>query len=375
MDARAVAGRDGTPRHFAWRVWSIVFVAWTLVAILFATQNYLILEYAGRTQPWLRLVATALSSWWVWAAMTIPIAALARRVPLSPTRSIRVGAVHVVAALAAGLVAASLEGVTRHYLPWFESRATLAGEVRSAIAEFYPFDFLLYFMVAGIASALGYSRQLREREVRAAQLETQLAQAQLDVLALQLQPHFLFNTLHAIAGMVGEDPPRAGRMIARLGELLRYSMRRSHRQFVPLAEELDFLEDYVAIQEARFDERLRVVFDVEAGVADAEIPPLLLQPLVENAIQHGVAARSTPGTITISASRDNGTLQLAVRDDGPGMPLHGGRLPREGIGLANTRARLEQLYASGHRFEWSNGAEGGAELRIVIPFRRAGVPT
>jgi sensor histidine kinase YesM len=280
--------------------------------------------------------------------------------------------VHVVAGLVAALAASSLEGLTRHYLPWYESRATLAGEVRSAIAQYYPFDFLLYFMVAGIAGALLYARQLREREVRAAQLETQLAQAQIDALALQLQPHFLFNTLHAIAGMVGEDPARASRMIARLGELLRYSMRRSHRQFVPLSEELDFLEHYVAIQEARFDERLRVVFDIAAGVGGAEIPPLLLQPLVENAIQHGVSARSTPGTITISAMRENGALHLTVRDDGPGLPLHGGRLRREGIGLANTRARLAQLYADAYRFEWSNGEHGGAELRIALPFRPAG---
>jgi LytS/YehU family sensor histidine kinase len=305
--------------------------------------------------------------------MTPPIVAVVRRFPLSASRHLRVVGVHVLAGLVAALIASSLEGLTRHFLPWYEARSTVAGEVRTAVAQFYPFDFLLYFMVAGLAGAVLYARQLRERELRAAQLETQLTQAHLDVLALQLQPHFLFNTLHAIAGMVSEDPARASRMIARLGELLRYSMRRSRRQFVPLAEELDFLEHYVAIQEARFDERLRVVFDIEAAAADAEIPPLLLQPLVENAIQHGVGARSTPGTITISASRDNGTLHLAVRDDGPGLPLDGGRLPREGIGLANTRARLTQLYADRCRFEWSNGAEGGAELRISLPFRAASV--
>ncbi|HVE80022.1 MAG TPA: histidine kinase [Gemmatimonadaceae bacterium] len=352
-----------------WPRWGLVLLAWTGVAFIFATQNYIVLAGMGQARPWLELLVTQIASWWVWAFLTGPVVAVSRRVPSVNDRPGAAAAGHLAAAAAFALVGATIEGAVRHLLPWYRGRHTLADEVQLAWRQFLDFDLLIYFLIAGVAGALAYARVLREREVREAQLHTQLVQAQLDVLAMQLQPHFLFNTLHAIAGLVEEDPRRAAHMLARLGDLLRYSMQRERRTVVPLAEELEFLEHYVAIQEARFDERLRVVFDVGAGTTAAAVPPLLLQPLVENAIQHGVARRATRGTITVSAQRHNGTLALAVCDDGPGLPLTEGRLPHEGIGLANTRARLQQLYADAHRFEWRNGAGGGAELRIELPYR------
>src|SRR6185369_4509061 len=209
-----------------------------------------------------------------------------------------------------------------------------------------------------------YYREGREREIHAAALEAQLAQAQLQTLKMQLQPHFLFNTLNSISALNHEDPRAANRMIARLSELLRLTLENDGAQEVSLHQELDFLKRYLEIQQVRFGDRLKVHFDVAPETMDARVPNLLLQPLVENAIQHGLAPFSAPGEIHIHASRENGLLCLRIADSGPGLPASTPSGAPDGIGLANTRARLQQLYGDAHRFELRNGAQRGAVAEV-----------
>lgn len=209
-----------------------------------------------------------------------------------------------------------------------------------------------------------YHRESRDRE----QLEVQLAQAQVQSLKLQLHPHFLFNTLNTITALISQDPQGAERMVSGLSDLLRLSLRNASEQEVPLDRELEILQHYLSIQEIRFADRLTVRYDIGADVRQALVPNLLLQPLVENAIRHGIAPRAAPGTIVVSAHRANDVLQLVVEDDGVGP---GATSDGEGIGLRNTRARLERLYGSRHRMEFTGGRYGGFVVHMEIPFRSA----
>jgi sensor histidine kinase YesM len=240
------------------------------------------------------------------------------------------------------------------------------------VVNHFHTNLLVYAAIVLAWHALNYYREWREREMQAAALAAQLAQAQLQALKMQLQPHFLFNTLNSISALNHEDPKAANRMIARLSELLRLSLENDGAQEVALHQELDFLKRYLEIQQVRFGDRLNVRFDVAPQTRDARVPNLLLQPLVENAIQHGIAPFSAPGEIHIQASRENGLLCLRVADNGPGWPATKVAGGAEGIGLANTRARLQQIYGSAHRFELRNGVERGAVVEIRIPFQTAG---
>jgi LytS/YehU family sensor histidine kinase len=222
-----------------------------------------------------------------------------------------------------------------------------------------------YWVILGVGQGFLYYRKYRDRELHASRLEAQLSQAQLQVLKMQLHPHFLFNTLNAISALVHEDADLAERMIARLGELLRSTLEAADRQEVPLRQEVEFIRPYLEIERARMGDRLKVELDIDPAALDAHVPNLLLQPLVENAIRHGIAPRAEPGRIEVRARREEGRLRLEVCDDGPGLAAG----PREGVGLTNTRARLRQLYGEEHCFEMSNGAGRGLTVRVTIPFR------
>jgi LytS/YehU family sensor histidine kinase len=275
----------------------------------------------------------------------------------------RIVAAHIPAALATAVLCAATEGVVKWALGIYRTTPlSLGAGVGYAVATYWTFNVLIYAMVVGLYHA-----------VRAARLETQLMQARLDALTGQLQPHFLFNTLHTISAFVLEDPKQANRMITRLSDLLRHSFSREHGPLVTLEEELELLDHFVAIQEARFGDRLKVTFRVEAGTGAAAVPTFLLQPLVENAIQHGAALQGRIAEVEIAAMRAGDWLRLEVRDNGPGISAAvqeaaAGR--NGGVGIANTRARLAQLYGAGHRFELANAPEGrgGAIATVEIPY-------
>lgn len=239
----------------------------------------------------------------------------------------------------------------------------------------FELHFLAYFAVVAITHALDFLAWRRDQRVaeaglatRSARLEAQLARTELQILRSQLDPHFLFNTLHVISELVHVDPSRADRMVARLGDLLRMSAALARSGEVALRDELEFVNAYLEIQEARFGSRLRVVRDVDAATLDAGVPSLLVQPLVENAIRHGTSQRASGGQLEIITRRVGSSLVIEVLDDGPGLPSD--HLPDEGIGIGHTRARLAHLYGDGSALELEPRPGGGTTARVRLPFAR-----
>jgi sensor histidine kinase YesM len=233
----------------------------------------------------------------------------------------------------------------------------------------FHWDVLIYAAVLGFAHAADYYQRLRDRELHASRLEAQLGRARLDALRAQLNPHFLFNSLNAISELVHEDPGRADRVINQLAALLRAVLDDSNASEVTLREELDFVRKYLEIEQVRLGERLAVRVEADAAALDVRVPGLILQPLVENAVRHGIAPREGPGVIEVTASRRGGTLELQVRDSGCGAAGRkaGSRSP--GVGLSNVRARLAHHFGEGSRLELCPNDAGGHLARIWIPVR------
>jgi LytS/YehU family sensor histidine kinase len=232
----------------------------------------------------------------------------------------------------------------------------------------------IYLLIALTSYAINYYRRYREGQLRTLQLEAQLSQAQLQALKMQLHPHFLFNTLHSISALLTRDVESARKMITRLGDFLRLTLENSGSQEVTLQQEMEFLSCYLEIERIRFQNRLVTRMDLGEQTLDAKVPNLILQPIVENAIRHGIAPRSTPGLIEIEAKQDNGTLRIQVRDNGPGLSEHrtSEYLFKKGLGLANTETRLKRLYGAAHYFDLRNNPAGGLIVTLEIPFHKDG---
>jgi two-component system, LytTR family, sensor kinase len=334
-------------------VWFAVFACWTLLALLFASQTLLYYAYAGNHVNTWRVVAPALADWYLWAALTPAIAWLARRVPIVSRRWPRALAVHAPVSIAVAMLKLGLRVLVGRLWP---TLATM-GFGPIVLAQIH-LNVITYWVIAGLSQAVGYYR-----------LEAKLAQAQLDILRMQLHPHFLFNTLHAISTLVRKDPDGAERTIAQLSDLLRLTLDTLGRQKSTVKEELDFVGRYVAIQQTRFGDRLVVRQSVDADALDALVPTQLLQPLVENAIRHGIGPRASGGAIDIAIARRNGRLTLRVADDGVGASGGGDLI--QGVGLSNTRARLAELYGAGQRLVVSSPSGGGFVAAITIPFEKS----
>ncbi|HEU4456902.1 MAG TPA: histidine kinase, partial [Longimicrobium sp.] len=224
---------------------------------------------------------------------------------------------------------------------------------------------MVYFGIVAVHHAITSQREAERKTLRESQLETLLERSRRDLLRMQLHPHFLFNTLHAISALMAQDTHAARRMITRLSDLLRLSLENDAAHEVTLEEEVEFLDKYLEIQRIRFGDRLTVRYDVDPAARTLLVPRLLLQPLAENAITHGLSRLEGPGTLAVEAHRENGRLVIRVLDDGPGIAEGGPR--RQGVGLGNTRERLEQLYGDEQRLVLENRPEGGAEVRVEIP--------
>ncbi len=233
------------------------------------------------------------------------------------------------------------------------------------------FGIGIYWGALGINHTIKYYQKYQERELKTSQLETRLAQSRLQVLKFQLQPHFLFNTLNTISELIFTNPESAERMITDLSDLLRLSLKELEVQEVSLQQELDFLKKYVEIEQIRFHDRLKIEMDVSAETFDAKVPNMILQPLVENAIKHGIAPLSQGGTVKIASIRENGNLLLSVSDNGVGLENSDISLILEGVGLKNTKSRLKHLYGAKHKFEIIPLETGGVKLNLTIPFQIA----
>ena len=232
------------------------------------------------------------------------------------------------------------------------------------------FQLPIFWGLVGVAHALQFYERTKARERREAELEARLAKARLQALRMQLNPHFLFNTLNSIASLV-QDQPQAEQMIEALSELLRLSLQAPERQEVSLREELHFLERYLLIEQIRFGDRLRVLKEIDPDALEVPVPILILQPLVENAVRHGIEAQIAPGLIQVTARRSGEGLLLRVRDNGRGLAPSAGGLPREGVGLSNTRSRLKELYAEAASLSLAPDPEGGFAVELRLPWRSA----
>ncbi len=310
--------------------------------------------------------------WGTWALLTPAIFRFADWLPLAGAAWKRRLPAHLLAGTAFVLAHAALVGTGRAWLQAAYGMDTAWAEwIRHQFLRTFDWELTYYAAAVGVRHALVYHRAARDREVRAAALETRLVEAQLEALQRQLHPHFLFNTLHAISALVRRDPSAAEAMIERLGDLLRLTLARIGAQEVTLAEELDYLDVYLEIEKVHFGDRLRVRTAIDPAARDALVPYLVLQPLVENAITHGLAPRLAPGVVEIEARVAGDRLRLRVSDSGVGMRPAALSRARHGVGLSNTRARLEHLYGAGHRFTLAPREGGGVVADIEIPLRAA----
>jgi two-component sensor histidine kinase len=336
------------------RAWAAIVTGWTALALFFAVSTSLTYRSTGRPANWRLTIERSLSEWWLWALLTPLVIALSRRFPVQGPRRVAHAAVHA----AIGVVVAV--GKTAADRAIF---ALLTGFWTYWLASTLALQFVLYVVVVAGAHGVEYYRRSRERE----HLEAQLAETRLQMLNMQLQPHFLFNTLNTIAEMVHEDPDKADAMIAALSDLLRRTLDLGPAE-ITLEEEIDLVSRYLDIQRTRFGDRLQVRIAVAPAARDARVPALLLQPLVENAIRHGIAARVDAGRIDIEADADGSMLVITVTDDGAGHAVEMAEIGgSEGIGLANTRGRLQAAYGPAASLALAAAPGRGVRVRIAIP--------
>lgn len=354
------------------RVILLVVSGWTAYALFFAVQAYLSNRSFGRDIPFSQNLVAWFSCALIWMLLTPVIYALARRFPFEKGKLSFTIPVHLFAAACVSFTTLNLFSLIQLQINGRSvSEFTLGDLQRLLVADFHSYVFL-YFILNGLYQVHNYYwryRQHQQRatqlEIEAAQLEAQLAQSQLNALKMQIHPHFLFNTLNSISVLMPDDPEAANEMLVRLSELLRVALRSEASQLIPLREELDFLRDYLAIEQTRFQDRLVVDFEIDETVLDAAVPTLILQPLVENAIRHGIAPKPTAGMIQIRALSHNGFVELSVTDNGDGIS---GTVDSGGIGLKNTRERLEKLYGENQTFEIMRSPGEGVQVVIRLPY-------
>jgi two-component system LytT family sensor kinase len=362
-------------------IWVSFFFLWLALGIFSAGTFLVELPAIRRSAPpppgtlsiaW-RTFLSQLAVWLAWVVLAPVALWLRRRWPLERGTLKRALPVHLVAVILLCAAHSVMGLLTRWFI--MQPGQPLDGQQFTAILTYssvrdLPFCALFYGLVLGIGSALNYYGQFRERQVRASQLETQLAQAQLQMLKMQLHPHFLFNTLNGITGLVRDnDNAAAVQMLVGLSDLLRQTLDNAGKQEVRLSEELEWLELYLKLQQIRFSDRLQVSINAEPETLDAFLPNLITQPLVENAIRHGLASRAAPGVVSVSAQQVNDQLEVRVCDDGPGLPEGWDMASGHGVGLLNTQARLRQLYGQDFVFQVRNRVLGGVEALLTIPLR------
>ncbi|HEX4643411.1 MAG TPA: histidine kinase [Candidatus Acidoferrales bacterium] len=354
--------------------WLWIASIWLGIALFSALQYVLVLRTEGMHYSWPRLVTTLLLSWLVWVLATPLVLRLGSRFPPVRFRPVSHWLVHLAAWSVLGVASATWETLLLKLLnPMLKHPAP--GPFRSLWVETVYNEVLLYLSLYAALLAISYILESRERLVRqqieTARLNEQFSKAQLDALRNQIEPHFLFNALNAIAGLVREHRDDAAvKMIVGLSEFLRKVVETSGRHEVPLGEEVQFLQKYLEIQKVRFADRLQLSVDIPLELSAASVPSLILQPIAENAIKHGIAREEAGGWIRISASRANGWLSLRVYNDGPGLPANWDN-SHSGIGIANLRNRLRAMF--GEEFQLSlRNRDAGVEVLISVPFRENG---
>ncbi len=346
---------------------AVVFGLWTLIALCSGFADYAYWLAVGESPSLAATLRRPLTEQWIWALLTSLVFFLARRVPLTRPHLLRAFAIHgvffLLLSFAHCAIAEALRGPLASIPPHYHGPTLLL----RFLEEVYS-DIWMYWPLVGIRGWLDAQARERERERQAARLEQSLAELRLSLLRAQIQPHFLFNTLHAISALLRVDPRAAEDMVADLAEILRASFADSAAQEVPLRREMELVRCYLRIQQARFGERLAVEIAVDADAADAAVPALMLQSLVENAVVHGIAPLTRPGRLVVRVQRAGDRLAIEVADNGVGLPAD----RHAGLGLSNTRARLGQLYGAAQSFALASAPDRGTTVTLHIPARPCG---
>ena len=361
-----------------WRNWALGFVVWTVIGLSFASRSYFTAYRDGVAVRWQEIFTGFLVDFWVWGLVSPLIFRLARAFPIEQGRLLSRIPLHILFSAVFILFANAVS--TPAYWYFGSPNPARYPTLWSMYSDlfFSPFmlhqGLLVYWGTLIAAHAVEYYRQLQADRMRSAALASQLAEARLAALKMQIHPHFLFNTLNSIAALLHKDVEAADRMIARLSDFLRITLNSSESTATTLKQELEFLKTYLDIEKVRFQERLIVDMQVRPEALDARVPNLILQPIIENAIRHGVAQNADAGHISIDASRKNGRLQISIEDNGPGLNGNDHRSePGNGVGLANTRERLNRFYEGDFRFEISDKAgQHGTVVKMDVPYLNQG---
>jgi two-component system LytT family sensor kinase len=346
--------------------WLAYLGGWTLFALFFISEDTGRLVYQGRTVQWHGYLVVWLTTAYAWAFLTPFVWWLAGRFPIERRTWWRNGALHLLASLCFALIEEVLfSWITPMFgLPWFPRN--FAATFRAVVPIDFHLNVTIYLLIVGVQHGVSYYRKFLERERRAAQLENQLAQARLSALSMQLHPHFLFNTLNAIVVLVRQHrTAEADEMLTNLSELLRQTLAGWETQEIPLHREVELVNLYLHIQRVRFQDRMSVEMNLAPATLNALVPSLLLQPLVENAVRHGVSKSSAAVTVALKSSLRDAMLEIQVSDDGPGVL---GESAGNGVGLTNTRARLQQLYGEQQSLSLDRRDGGGTIATVLLPY-------
>jgi two-component system LytT family sensor kinase len=352
-----------------WALIALYLSVWGVLMLVFASQSYAMGALKGEPMSWRNALLWVVGDWSAWALVAPLPFWLARRFPIGSFGLARTVLIYglgflVTLTIHAGLYLAFDRALGTAWRPE-DPFVTMWGLY---IVKKAAFDTLVYSALIGVVHGLSYYALYREREVQTARLTAQLAETRLHVLASQLQPHFLFNALNTVSALIRRDPDGADRVVARLGDLLRMSLQREGVQCGTVGQELEFLDPFLEIQRTRFQDRLTIVVDAAPESLDDHVPSLLLQPLVENAIKHGLEPKAGPCTVRITIRPEGTKLLLEVCDDGSGVA--DGGPTREGIGLGNSRARLQELYGAEATLTIAPGPTGGCCVRVLLPRKR-----
>jgi two-component system, LytTR family, sensor kinase len=351
--------------------WRWIAAIWTAGGLFDASQTVLQMHAEGRHQPWLPLFAIELVSWLPWALATPLVVHLARRYPMvRGVRGRKIGA-HLTAFVVISAIAEAWSaGLQVLFNPWGNRTWPTFVDTWSTTLVFQSVTFLVaYALILTVTYAVDVRESMGRQMTETARLNEELSKAQLAALRRQIEPHFMYNTLNSIAALVRDRRNDAAvSMIVGLSEFLRRSSEDSHRSQVTLQEEVEYLQRYLEIQKVRFGERLQVSVEIPAELQRAQVPNLLLQPLVENAIKHGIAKRLAGGTVRVAGACRNGHLRLSVYNDGPGLPADWERTTT-GVGISNLRTRLHILHGNESELQLRRADPGGVEVVVRLPFR------
>ena len=352
-----------------WRKWTFYAICWTIPALVALSYYHLNRILTASEVNWLYAVMTSVPWWYVWAVMTPVILWVARKHPISrETWKRTIPSVYIPLMLFLLVIHAAINLLLFRVTGLHDT--INYGLLEVHFTSRMHVNAMAFWTVLGFYNAFDYYRKYQVREQQASRLELQLAQANLRALKMQLNPHFLFNTLHSVSALVRKNEnPTAIKMLGRLGEFLRLALENQGTQLVSLEEELDFLERYLEIEKIRFQERLQVSMDVDNSLLEHNVPNLILQPIVENAIHHGIAPNSQAGKIQINAFKAADRLVMQVQDDGRGMKNI--EEARKGVGLSNTQERLERLYGADQKLSFENAEGGGLRVHIEIPLQES----